>query len=607
MTPRRYTVLLPRVLDLRRSFAFNRRPGDRNNRGRVQSKIQPSGAPPPDVTPPVFLAGIILASGTQLALNYNEGLDAGSVPLPAAYSLAGTPQVVTGVAVAAGVVLLTLSGPVLAGAVVTLTYTAGVPPVQDLAGNDAANLVNAPVTNNSTFDGTAPLLVSATIPSSGLGLTLVYNEALDAGSVPAPGAYALAGTAAVVTAVSVVGTSVILTLSPAVLAGEIVTLTYTAGGAPVQDLAGNDAANLAGQAVTNNSTAGGGDVTAPTLVSAAINAAGTSLVLTYNEALDAGSVPAPGAYALAGTLLAAITGVGVAGSAVTLTLAPAVALDEVGLTVSYTAGGAPVQDAAGNDAANLAGQPVTNNSTHAFVPSDVPGLVGWFDMQDASSYTEAAGVLTSITNKASGAVWNTGTLPAVSATAIGGALPGMDFNGTTQSVSSTEAAVVAAMADALALTAFIVLQPDNADRTERFFCAASATQALNRTKHFGKSSTGAGSYVTGAVSNTGVVASAVSVGVPLTTPQVFETFASVTQDSMRLNGAAADPNLAAFAPGVTTPDRIAIGCRPASTLADFFDGKIGEILLYTVNLAAAIRSRLRVYLGPKWSIAVTPG
>lgn len=38
--------------------------------------------------------------------------------------------------------------------------------------------------------------------------------------------------------------------------------------------------------------AAGGDVTAPTLSSAVIPAAGTSIVLTYNEALDTGSTPA---------------------------------------------------------------------------------------------------------------------------------------------------------------------------------------------------------------------------------------------------------------------------------------------------------------------------
>ena len=341
--------------------AFSRRPFHPANRGRVEAAIGDTTPAPPDVIAPVLLGAVILASGTALAMTYDETLNAGSVPLPAAFALAGTPRTVTGVAVAGGTVLLSLSGPVTPGAVVTLNYTAGAAPIEDGSGNNAANLVAQPVTNNSAADVVPPTVTSATVPASGLSLTLVYNELLDAGSVPAPGAYALSGTAAVVTAVNVTGTSVVLTLAPAVLVGAVVTLAYTPGGAPVQDTAGNDAAALVAQAVTNNSTATPGDVTAPTLVSAIIPAAGTSLALTYNEALDAGSVPALGAYALSGTA-AAVTAVGIAGAVVTLTLSPAVLAGEV-VTVSYTAGGAPVQDAAGNDAANLVAQATTNNST----------------------------------------------------------------------------------------------------------------------------------------------------------------------------------------------------------------------------------------------------
>jgi hypothetical protein len=122
----------------------------------------------------------------------------------------------------------------------------------------------------------------------------------------------------------------------------------------------------------------GADVTAPTLSSAVINAAGTSLTLTYNEALDTGSVPALGAFTLAGTILAALTGTpNVTGSTVVLTLAPGVTVGETGITISYTAGGSPIQDLAGNDAANLVTQAVTNNSTRAYSPADEGNLVWW--------------------------------------------------------------------------------------------------------------------------------------------------------------------------------------------------------------------------------------
>ena len=106
------------------------------------------------------------------------------------------------------------------------------------------------------------------------------------------------------------------------------------------------------------------DTTAPSLSTATVD--GTSLVLTYNEALDAGSEPATSAYSVsvAGGAGAALSSVDVTGSKVTLTLATAVTAGQtVTVTVTYTAPTSnPVQDTAGNDAGNLTNRSVTNNT-----------------------------------------------------------------------------------------------------------------------------------------------------------------------------------------------------------------------------------------------------
>ena len=57
-----------------------------------------------------------------------------------------------------------------------------------------------------------------------------------------------------------------------------------------------------------------------------------------------------------------MTGVSVAGSTVTLTLATAVEANQA-VTLAYTPGANPIQDAAGNDAAALSRQTVTNNTS----------------------------------------------------------------------------------------------------------------------------------------------------------------------------------------------------------------------------------------------------
>ncbi len=130
---------------------------------------------------------------------------------------------------------------------------------------------------------------------------------------------------------------------------------------------------------------------APVLVSAAIDAAGTSLTLTYNEALDAGSTPATGAFSLAGTLGSSVTAVLVTGSAVVLTVSPAVVSTET-VTVSYTPGGSPIQDLVGDDAAPLVNEPVTNGSTVVPTPLHIFAGTGGMDQYIDTSVSGAANV-----------------------------------------------------------------------------------------------------------------------------------------------------------------------------------------------------------------------
>ena len=94
------------------------------------------------------------------------------------------------------------------------------------------------------------------------------------------------------------------------------------------------------------------DAAAPSLSAAAVS--GAALTLSYDEALDETSVPAPGAFAVTVSGAArAVSGVAVSGRAVTLTLTSEVAAGQT-VTVSYTAPAVnPIRGAAGNDAGNL--------------------------------------------------------------------------------------------------------------------------------------------------------------------------------------------------------------------------------------------------------------
>ena len=85
-------------------------------------------------------------------------------------------------------------------------------------------------------------------------IVLTYDEALDTGSVPATGDFALAGVSVPITSVSVQGSTVWLILPDNIPDNYTLTLSYTAGTNPIRDLAGNNAANFVTQAVTNSSS-----------------------------------------------------------------------------------------------------------------------------------------------------------------------------------------------------------------------------------------------------------------------------------------------------------------------------------------------------------------
>lgn len=261
----------------------------------------------------------------------------------------------------------------------------------------------------SPADTTPPVLSSAVVASNGLTLTLTYAEALDPASVPSTSAYSVGGVSGTVSGVSVTGYTVVLTISSAIDSDDVVTVSYVVpGSGKVRDLAGNNAAALTSQACTNNSTVSPADSTAPTLTSAAISAAGTALTLTYNEALDAASVPATSAYTLGGTS-SAVSAVNVTGSTVVLTLSPA-AFGAETITVNYTApGSGKVRDAAGNNVANLSSQAVTNGSLVLLTANRVAFLSTWYGDDTTHLTTGGTSKVTQFVNVDTSAAWAQGT------------------------------------------------------------------------------------------------------------------------------------------------------------------------------------------------------
>ena len=211
------------------------------------------------VTPDTVVPALALATvqGSSMVLYFDEQLDTTSVPAVTAFAvvIGGSANTVTVVAINGNVVRLTLTTAATYGQSATVAYTVpGANMLQDLAGNDVATFGATTALNytGTTPDTTAPRFSFAIVNTT--TIRMVYDEQLDTGSVPATTAFSVVvnGAAGVnPSAVAINGDTVSLTIT-AVISTDTVTVAYTAPGANmIQDLAGNDAANLTAQTCVN--------------------------------------------------------------------------------------------------------------------------------------------------------------------------------------------------------------------------------------------------------------------------------------------------------------------------------------------------------------------
>jgi uncharacterized repeat protein (TIGR02059 family) len=329
-----------------------------------------------DTTGPSFVSAATNTAGTTVTLTYSEALSATTAAgSDFAVLVGGVSRSVSGVAVSGSTVVLTLASPAVeSGQSVSVAYTDptgsnDTNALQDSAGNDAATLAATSVTNSSTVDTTGPTFVSAATNVAGTSVTLTFSESLSATTAGA-GAFSVVvnGSAITPSSVSVSGSAVVLAITPAVQTGDAVTFTYTdpTNGNDtnaVQDTSGNDVGSISSTAVTNASTT---DTRVPTFVSAATNAAGTAITLTYSEALSTTTAGTSDFTVLVGGVSRAVSSVAVSGSTVVLTLASPAVESGQSVSVAYTDPTGSndtnaLQDSAGNDAATLAATSVRNN------------------------------------------------------------------------------------------------------------------------------------------------------------------------------------------------------------------------------------------------------
>ena len=332
-----------------------------------------------DIEPPEPVAAEI--AGRVLTLTFNEDLDEGSEPDKDAFTVTvnGVGRLVESVDVAGKDARVTLVATVAPSDTVAVSYDpgdAGNNPLRDSSyNNNSALMFTIP---NSTVaqvnNVTRPSLRGIAVV--GADLTLTFDKELDSQSTPAPDAFTVRvdGTEKSPDAVEVSGSTVTLTLDAPVGEGSSVEVRYSKPEMnPLQDARGGAVETF------DFTSAGNVTDTTPPVVSRATPPAvnGAILVITFNERLNARSVPAPGDF----TVTVEddprdVTGVVLNGSVVTLTLARAVTARQ-NVLVGYKPGANPLRDARANAVKAFAGVAVTNHTANSqpVFPADAPTVL----------------------------------------------------------------------------------------------------------------------------------------------------------------------------------------------------------------------------------------
>ena len=326
--------------------------------------------PAPGVPPAVTGASV---NGSTLTLTFDEALDTTAPPPASTFGVAGTDASTSVTAVGfergdATKLELTLSPTVTHGDTgITVSYAKGTNPLRDRDGDEVASFTGQAVVNVTG----APAITGASV--NGATLTMTFSESLDTTATPPASVFSVGGTDQSTTVAAAAfrsgdATKVELTLSPAVAHGDTgITVSYAKGADPLKDVDDNEVAGFTDHAVVNDTP----DITAPTVAGASVN--GATLTITFSEDLDTTAAPPTGNFTVGGTdQTTRVTAVAFkTGDAtqVELTLSPAVARGDTGITVSYGRGANPLKDVDDNEVASFTGHAVTNDTPDTTVPT----------------------------------------------------------------------------------------------------------------------------------------------------------------------------------------------------------------------------------------------
>ncbi len=317
-----------------------------------------------------------------LEINYSLILDNSALPAAGDFvvQVNSVNRAVSSVSVIENKVMLTISGPVVYGDIVKVSYTRpAVNPLQSTSGGLAEDITDQPVTNNCSSG--IPLyqasVVENTTPSV---IEMTYDLTL-ANIIPDVSAFIVRvnSETRTVNTVSIVSGKVRLTLASPVVYGDVVTVTYLKPVVnPLQTAEGGEAETISPQVVTNNCSPGG-----VAFVGAVIeNATPAMLEITFDFEMD-NIVPVFSSFnVLVNAMTVSVNSVTILNGKVRLSLDRSVIFGDI-ISVGYTKPSAdPLQTPSGTIVESFSGRVVKNNVNpvrpvylSSVIENDSPGII----------------------------------------------------------------------------------------------------------------------------------------------------------------------------------------------------------------------------------------
>lgn len=183
--------------------------------------------------------------------------------------------------------------------------------------------------------------------------------------------------------------------------------------------------------------------------------------------------------------------------------------------------------------------------------------------------------------------------------------PCLLFDGVDDRLHNTDAAMYAPFTNGHAFTLWARITFTIADRAGSFFSAANSGSA-NGCRSFGQTSVGNGRHIDIYLNDSGGTANSIRTTPELDSVSGGGTYSAHTVEwsfesnlsTCQVEGDTANPNGASFTPGTLTPNRCTIGAQGKSTPANFFLGRMSQLLVWDQKLNSTQASDWRTELPP---------